>query len=212
VCCLARAIVVDDEGDVAREIFAYVCGIGLVLGRALRRADLLEVPLDRRYELSSSERSRDRKGFLSSVFGMSPRFESDRGRALHLDKDGRCWGSITFLQLVEKVQKNTHRSALIGLYDTFFSTSGAIQPFVPHWSSTSSSSSFTRIAIIKVNDFQAKVAVNKKVVRLDIPVSDTEPVEIRETIDEARRADLNDLGSKPFRRKLDKICHTLHFG
>jgi len=64
---------------------------------------------------------------------------------------------------------------------------------------------------IKVNDFQAKVAVNKKVVRLDIPVSDTEPVEIRETLDEAQ-ADLNDLAFKFFRSELDTIRDALHFG
>jgi len=37
---------------------------------------------------------------------------------------------------------------------------------------------------IEVNDFQAKVAINKEVMRL---VSDTEPVKIRETLTRSQR-------------------------
>ena len=46
---------------------------------------------------------------------------------------------------------------------------------------------------VKIDDFQTKVLfdIDNKVVRLDIPVSDTMPVKIREAFDEVP-ADLND--------------------
>jgi len=51
---------------------------------------------------------------------------------------------------------------------------------------------------------------NKKVARLDIPVGDTELIEICETLD-AAQADLNDLAFKCFRSELNIICGALHF-
>jgi len=45
---------------------------------------------------------------------------------------------------------------------------------------------------IEINDFQTKAPVDDKIVGLDIPVSDTEPVKIRDALDETP-ADLNNL-------------------
>jgi hypothetical protein len=55
---------------------------------------------------------------------------------------------------------------------------------------------------IKIDDFQAKVPVDDKVVGLDIPVSDTAHVKIRDAFDEAQ-ADLNNLAFKPLRPVLN---------
>ena len=48
---------------------------------------------------------------------------------------------------------------------------------------------------IKLRNFQTKVPIDKKVVRLDVPVSDTELVNMRETLDRAL-ANLIDLSIK----------------
>jgi hypothetical protein len=63
---------------------------------------------------------------------------------------------------------------------------------------------------IEVDNFLAKVPVDKKVFGLDVPVSDAELVKIRDALDEAP-ADLRDLPIKLVRCERDMICDGIHF-
>src|SRR6267142_2471987 len=112
---------------------------------------------------------------LREAFLMSHMSKSGTGSQLcHSSNDGRSLGSRTssflpialsrespVLNLSRRYRRtcpHDHRSALIGLYvdDLSSSTSGAIQCFVPHSSSTSSSSSFTCMAMSKSIIFKQK--------------------------------------------------------
>src|SRR5712691_3966093 len=99
---------------------------------------------------------RGRKALPSPVFDT---LATASDELAHSSNDGRRLGSYavslfanglkrlsSFLNLSRKyriTRPHDHRSALIGLYIASFSISGASQFSVPHWSSTSSSSSFT---------------------------------------------------------------------
>ncbi|KAF8136645.1 hypothetical protein EV363DRAFT_746526 [Boletus edulis] len=118
----------------------------------------------------------------------------------HSSNDGRCLGLSAIRSFANTLRDSSslpnlssrdrrtrpqaHRSALIGL--CLFSTSGAVQPRVPHWSSTSSSSSSTRIAISKLMIFKLKLLSTTRLSGLIVPVSDKVLVKVRNTLDEAQ--------------------------
>ena len=120
------------------------------------------------FSLSTSTGSRRGcEAFFASKFDTVPTSENRGAESLqHSNNDGpgRCLGLYAMRFLTNpfrgsslpnlssrnrRTRPQAHLSALIGLCLRFFSTSGAIQFFVPHWSSTSSSSSLTRIAMSK---------------------------------------------------------------
>ena len=132
------------------------------------------------FSLSTSTGSRRGcEAFFASKFHMVPTSENRGAESLHhSSNDGRCLGLYAMRFLANPLRNSSslpnlssrkrrtrpqaHLSDLIGLCLKFFSTSGAIQFFVPHWSSTSSSSSFTRIAMSKSIIFKQKFSLRTR--------------------------------------------------
>jgi len=64
---------------------------------------------------------------------------------------------------------------------------------------------------IKIDNLQAKIVVDKEVVRLDVPVRNTVLVKVCEAVDEAP-AELSDLVGKFIRRRVEEIRDRGQFG
>jgi hypothetical protein len=64
---------------------------------------------------------------------------------------------------------------------------------------------------VEIDDFQAKVLVQEKIVGLDVPVSDAQPVQICEALDEPP-TNSGGLAIKLFGSELDVIRDGVHFG
>ena len=123
--------------------------------------------------------------------------------------------SVFFQELVKKVQKNTAARPSVGLDRTVHRRSVLDLRRHPILRPALVVDLLVLVLYshgdIKVGDFQTEVPVNKKVIGLEVPVSDSKTVKKREAIDEGP-ADLNDTLAKFLGSVFHAIRDRVHFG